>query len=721
MELVKGVPITRYCDEHRLTPRERLGLFVQVCQGVQHAHQKGVIHRDLKPSNVLVAVYDGRPVPKIIDFGVAKATGRKLTERTLVTQFGSVIGTPEYMSPEQANPNPLDVDTRSDVYSLGVLLYELLTGTTPLRREGTRDVGLLDVLRMIREDEPTRPSTRLSTTEELPAIAANRGLEPKKLSGELRGDLDWIVMKCLEKDRARRYETASALARDVERYLRDEPVEASPPGAGYRLRKFARKHRKALGAAGAFAVLLTAATAVSTWQAVRATRAERAVGQERDRAVAEKERADEQAAVAEAVNRFLNYGLLIQAAPLAESDRDLTLRTVLDRASREIDGRFPSQPLVEARIRTTLAVAYQSLGEYAEAERHAVRARALHRDVLGPEHALTLGSVNNLAVVYTLRGRLDEARKLHEETLAIRRRLIGPEAPQTLASMNNLALILERQGKVGEARQLHEETLRVRRRTRGPEHSETLQSMMNLAVALRAEGELEAARQLFEETLTIDRRLHDEDHAARVSLMGNLADVLRLLGREDEARAMFEETLQLSRRIHGPAHPDTVLTVSRLAWFLATTTNPQLRDPPRALELAKEAVKHMPEDGYNWNALGAANYAAGDWQNAVTALEKSEELVPGKLVAANGFLLAMAHWQHGDPAGRGQAPGGGETPPPAGEEVRHQDEARKWYARAVEWMDRNEPTERDLLKLRAGAARLLGIPDAPAPPREDGR
>src|SRR5581483_1401197 len=229
MELVRGAPITQYCDEHRLTPRERLALFVPVCQAVQHAHLKGIVHRDLKPSNVLIAMYDGRPVPKIIDFGVSKAIGFKLVERTLFTEFGSVVGTLDYMSPEQAEPGQLDIDTRSDIYSLGVLLYELLTGTTPLQRNRLKEAALLELLRMVREEEPPKPSTRLSTTEQLPSIAANRGLEPKKLSALVRGDLDWIVMKCLEKDRRRRYETASGLARDIERYLEEEPIEARPP------------------------------------------------------------------------------------------------------------------------------------------------------------------------------------------------------------------------------------------------------------------------------------------------------------------------------------------------------------------------------------------------------------------------------------------------------------------------------------------------------------
>jgi len=258
MELVKGVPITRFCDERRLTPRERLELAIPVCQAVQHAHQKGVIHRDLKPSNVLVGLYDGVPVPKVIDFGVAKATGQKLTEATLFTGFGAVVGTPEYMSPEQAQLDNLDVDTRSDVYALGVLLYELLTGTTPLNRKRLKEAAVLEVLRVIREEEPPRPSMRVSTTEELAGIAAWRNIEPRRLSSLVRGELDWIVMKALEKDRNRRYETASGLAADLRRYLDDEPVQACPPSARYRFRKFARRNRVALAMASVVATALFA-------------------------------------------------------------------------------------------------------------------------------------------------------------------------------------------------------------------------------------------------------------------------------------------------------------------------------------------------------------------------------------------------------------------------------------------------------------------------------
>jgi WD40 repeat protein len=346
MELVKGVPITKYCDEHHLPLRARLELFMQVCSAVQHAHQKGIIHRDLKPSNVLVAMYDSNPVPKVIDFGIAKATGQPLTERTLFTGFGAVVGTPEYMSPEQAELNQLDVDTRSDIYSLGVLMYELLTGSTPLEHNRFKAAALLEMLRVVREEEPPKPSTRLSTSEQLPSIAACRGLEPKKLSVLVYGELDWIVMKSLEKDRTRRYETANGLARDVQRYLDDETVQACPPSAAYRLRKFTRKHRLAFTVAAAFLLLLIAASVVSTWQAVRATIAEATASRARElaeretrRAKQEEVRANEQAALAR--RRFYSAQINLASRAWDEGDkaRTLDLLETLRAAPNESDLR----------------------------------------------------------------------------------------------------------------------------------------------------------------------------------------------------------------------------------------------------------------------------------------------------------------------------------------------------------------------------------------------
>src|SRR5438309_4381557 len=284
MELVHGVPITKYCDDNHLTPRQRLELFVPVCQAVQHAHQKGIIHRDLKPSNVLVTLYDGKPVAKVIDFGVAKATEQKLTERTLFTQYGTMVGTLEYMSPEQAEMSALGVDTRSDIYSLGVLLFELLTGSTPLPHKRMKEAAYAEILRMIKEEEPPKPSTRLSDSgEALASISAQRNTEPAKLSKLMRGELDWIVMKCLEKDRNRRYETANGVAADVQRYLADEPVQACPPSALYRFRKLARRNKPALAAAGLVLFFLVVLGSGAGWAV-------------RDRAAREQDAARDQAA-----------------------------------------------------------------------------------------------------------------------------------------------------------------------------------------------------------------------------------------------------------------------------------------------------------------------------------------------------------------------------------------------------------------------------------------
>ncbi len=301
MELVKGLPLTKYCDDVKLSPRQRLELFIPVCQAVQHAHQKGIIHRDLKPSNILVGLYDGRPVPKVIDFGVAKATGPRLTEQSVYTEVGSLIGTLEYMSPEQAELNNLDIDTRSDIYALGVILYELLTGAVPFSRKELEKAGLAEMLRVIKEVEPPKPSTKLSHSGTLPNIAAHRQMEPRKLTALVRGELDWIVMKALDKDRGRRYETANGFARDIQRYLADEPVEACPPSTAYKLRKFARKNKTLLRTAAAFVLLLAAGVVVSSWQAFRATRAEsealESQAKEAERANAEREaRLEEKAA-----------------------------------------------------------------------------------------------------------------------------------------------------------------------------------------------------------------------------------------------------------------------------------------------------------------------------------------------------------------------------------------------------------------------------------------
>jgi serine/threonine protein kinase/tetratricopeptide (TPR) repeat protein len=423
MELVKGVSITKYCDEHHLTPRRRLELFVPVCQAVQHAHQKGIIHRDLKPSNVLVAEYDDKPVVKVIDFGVAKATGPKLTDRTMFTEFGQVLGTLEYMSPEQAKFNALDIDTRSDIYALGVLLYELLTGTTPFEKKRLHEAAFDEMLRIIREEEPPKPSTRLTKTEKLPSVAANRGSEPRKLSGLVRGELDWIVMKALEKDRNRRYETANGLAMDVQRYLADEPVLACPPSPGYRLRKFGRKYKTLLRVAAAVVVLLAVAAVVSTWQAVRATLAERQALAERDRAEASFRMARD------AVDQLFTQ---VSQSPNLKARGMEQFRKDLLRSAKGFHERFIQEHFDVPEVRYDLGLAHirlaeieRELGDYAAAEDSLARAVQLFSDLVEThpdkaEYERELGaSYFALGLVHFDDAREEKAEASFERALAI--------------------------------------------------------------------------------------------------------------------------------------------------------------------------------------------------------------------------------------------------------------------------------------------------------------
>jgi serine/threonine protein kinase/tetratricopeptide (TPR) repeat protein len=443
MELVKGVPITRYCDEHRLTPKQRLELLVPVCQAVQHAHQKGIIHRDLKPSNVLVAEYDDRPVAKVIDFGVAKATGPKLTERTLFTEFGQVVGTLEYMSPEQAKLNALDIDTRSDIHALGVLLYELLTGTTPFDRKRLSQAAFDEVLRIIREEEPPKPSARLSTTEELPAIAANRSLEPKKLSGLVRGELDWIVMKCLEKDRGRRYATANDLASDVQRYLADEAVQACPPSAGYRLRKFVRRNQGPVLAVSVVALALVGGIVGTTWGMLWAIRAEADArteatekGRAKKQAEADRERAQlrfEQAH--RAVDRM--YSQVAVKWLTREAQTEPVQREFLEEALKFYQS-LTEQESTDQWVRHDAARAYQRVGDIHLTLRHFRRSftaftraiaalEALVADYPAtPEHLdLLAASLHGRALLHGYRHRHAEAGRDHVRAVRLRAKLVA--------------------------------------------------------------------------------------------------------------------------------------------------------------------------------------------------------------------------------------------------------------------------------------------------------
>jgi serine/threonine protein kinase len=540
MELVKGVPITKYCDEHHLTPRERLELFVPVCQAVQHAHQKGIIHRDIKPSNVMVCLYDGRPVPKVIDFGVAKAAGPKLTERTLFTELGQVVGTLEYMSPEQAELNQLDVDTRSDIYSLGVLLYELLTGTTPLERGRLKQAAFLEVLRLIREEEPPRPSTRLSTTEELPSIAANRGLEPKKLSGLVRGELDWIVMKALEKGRDRRYESANALAMDVQRYLSDEAVQACPPSATYRLRKFARKHKGTVLTIAAVAATFLSGLAASLWQWSRAewqwSRAEKRAEGERiaklnalaaaeaeSKALASERQAREHAMAALRVmtDDFVEHQLA-RAPKLTEDNKELL---------RKIIKHFEGFAALTAD----------------DAESRAIRAEGFFR----------------VGLMRVRLGELKEAEAAYTEALAIRKQLAAdfpsrPDFRQQLAwSHNNLGNLLKNTGRLKAAEMSFTEAVALQKQLAvdfpaRPELSEQLGwGLNNLGVFFFTSGRLKEAETAWSDALTVFKRLaadfpaRPEVRRGLASSHNNLGNLFSNTGQPKEAEAAYTEGIAI--------------------------------------------------------------------------------------------------------------------------------------------------------------------------------
>ncbi len=588
MELVKGVPITRYCDEHRLTPRQRLELFVPVCQAIQHAHQKGVIHRDLKPSNVLVALYDGKPVPKVIDFGVAKAVGQALTEKTLVTGMGAIVGTLEYMSPEQAQINQLDIDTRSDIYSLGVLLYELLTGSPPFSRKDLERAGILEMLRVIREQEPSKPSTKLSTADGLPTLAANRGTEPAKLTRLVRGELDWIVMKALEKDRNRRYESANGFAMDVQRYLVDEPVQACPPSAWYRLTKFARRNKAVLTTVVLVVVALLLGAGVSIWQAVRATRAEIAAKEDRDRAVRAEEdavraqKAEEVRAAAEqqarreaqarqaeinAVLTFVVNKVFAAARPIGVEGglgHDVTLREAVESAVPYVEMSFRDQPLVEARLRLTLGVSFTYLGDAKRAAEQFEAARALFARHLGPDDSYTIWAMNDLADRYEDLGRYADALKLHEETLALRQAKFGADHPSTFGSLVNIANCYHELGRDREALPKYEAAL-ARMRVKIPEHPFTFSCMAGLANTCEKLGRDADALKLREETLALRKAKLGPKHPDTLGSMAHMARSYYKLGRLTEALKLREEVLALRKANLGPKHRETLQSMMDLA------------------------------------------------------------------------------------------------------------------------------------------------------------
>jgi serine/threonine protein kinase len=569
MELVRGVPITEFCDAHHLAPGGRLKLFIDVCHAVQHAHHKGVIHRDIKPANVLVTLHDGTPVPKVIDFGVAKALGQRLTERTLFTAYGQMIGTPAYMSPEQAEMSGLDIDTRSDVYALGVLLYELLTGTTPLEDRRLREVGYAELQRLIREEEAPRPSTRLSLLGDLAtALAGNRGLDVKRLARLLVGDLDWVVMKALEKDRNRRYDTPAHFAEDVQRYLRRDAVLARPPSLVYKVRKFVQRHRTGVLTGFAMAAALLAGTTVSAWQAVVATRAK----QEALAAAAAEKEAKERAQASEAETRavlgFVKERILVPARPEGRPGglgHDITMERVVRSALPFIETTFPNQPLIEAELRLTLGESFWYLGDAETAAEQCRIARRLYTEHLGRDHPETLRCMNALANCYLDLGRYAEALELKEETLALCKARLGPDHLNTLLAMNNLAVAYGDLGRDADALKLHEEALARCTARLGPDHPETLRSMHNLAGSYEALGRHAEAVKLREEVLARRKARLGPDHPDTLASLDDLGNSYDKLGRQSDALKLHEEALARRKARLGSNHPDTLRSMNNLA------------------------------------------------------------------------------------------------------------------------------------------------------------
>ncbi|MFY9935965.1 MAG: serine/threonine-protein kinase [Silvibacterium sp.] len=541
MEYVAGMPITAYCDKHKLTVRQRLELFILVCDGVQHAHQKAIIHRDLKPSNILVSEVDGKPMPRIIDFGVAKATSQRLTDGTMHTRVGVIVGTLAYMSPEQADSAGEDIDTRTDVYSLGVVLYELLVGALPL---DFQKLAYDEVLRRLRKQDAPRPSTKLLMLDGDSAITAqNRGSDPSSLVRQLRGDPDLIALKALEKDRNRRYASASGLAADIARYLNNEPVTAHAPTTAYRARKYIRRHRLGVAVAGAGALLLVGFAIAQAVELRRITR-------ERDRA--------------DRITQLM-IGMFKVSNPSEARGNSVTAREILDQSSKQIGTDLSEDPELRARMMYTMALTYDGLGLFSHAQSLLEGAVEIQRRVLGPQAPDTLRSMSYLAAVLAEEDRYVEAEKLERETLENQRRVLGPDHPDTLRSMSFLAQALMNESRYAEAEKLFRETLDIQRRVLGPGHPDMLRSMPMLAFTLIQEGRYADAEKLLREVLDIDRRILGPEHPDTLHAMVALAVALTQEGRYSEAEKLYRETTDIERRVFGPEHPDTLAAMSNLA------------------------------------------------------------------------------------------------------------------------------------------------------------
>jgi serine/threonine protein kinase/tetratricopeptide (TPR) repeat protein len=551
MDLVRGLPVTDYCDLHRLPTHERLGLLLQVCDAIQHAHQKGIIHRDIKPTNVLVSVETGGPAVKVIDFGVAKAIVQPLTEKTLFTAAGQFVGTPAYMSPEQAELSGLDVDTRTDLYSLGVLAYELLTGTLPFEPAALRGAAFSEMLRIIREEEPVRPSVRLGTQgEALRTTAHRRRSGSRSLPSQLRGDLDWIVMKALEKDRTRRYSTVSEFAADIRRHLANEPVLAGPPSAAYRLRKFVRRHRVGVAAVAAVAAALLLGIAGTTLAMVRAVRAEGS--------------AKAEARAARQTSEFL-VDLFTVPSPKSGRGKTVTARELIEKGSAGIRQDRFLDARVRARLLQTIGLVYRNLGLYGEARPLLDEALSTRTALLGERHPETAESLNTVGSVLYLTGQPEVARPYFERALAIQSQTLDSSDPEQARTLNNLANVhLDAQDLDG-ARALYERALAIREKALGPEHPDVAKMLNNLGVVLRRQGQFTDSRKVLERALTIREHVLAPSHRDIAISLDNLALVLLELHDDARARELLERADRICVETLGPDHPNRIEILRALA------------------------------------------------------------------------------------------------------------------------------------------------------------
>ena len=598
MDLIQGDPITSYCDRRRLSTTERLELFVQVCQAIQHAHTKGVIHRDVKPSNVLVAEVDGKAVPKVIDFGIAKATAQALTERTLFTMQGQIVGTPSYMSPEQADLSGIGVDTRTDVYSLGVLLYELLTGTLPFDARALLRLGFEAMCKAIQEEEPPKPSTRISSLgAHASAAAERRRTEPTRLTRIVRGELDWITMRALEKDPGRRYQSAIALVEDLERYRRGEAILAGPPSGIYQLKKLLAR-RKVPVAFGATVLLLVVAFGISMGVLRQAAEKARAEAQERaeelelvtDFQASVLSEIDAEAMGAAMVEDFIERvreSLVEEGLSPAEvesaatafeeaakrvnaTNAALTLidEQILKQAAATIEDVFSDRPVTRATLQQRVAETYVAIGLYPQAMTLQEASLSTLRDVLGDDDPRTLTSIERMGFLLQEMGEFDEAYRFCEEAMRNRRRVLGDDHPSTLYSINGIAGLLRQMGRFEESLRHYEEALEGRRRVLGDDHLETIASINDTGMLLQSMDRLEEARPYIEEALDGFRSTVGEDSGKTLAAINNMGVLLVEMGELDAALPYYEDALEGFRRNFGDDHPRTLYSVNNMGFLL---------------------------------------------------------------------------------------------------------------------------------------------------------